>query len=329
MRRPVKRHLDSPPLTGVQGRPAGADKPASSRALALERELHHVPSMRWPALLIAGVLGGCHVDAPELDERDERIAIESASAESSHHDLMKMANAIGVSEDAAAVPSDEVLARIFSDARLGVMASVESPTCLTIDSDESTYIDVQYDDCQQRWGIAILNGGWRAEIGLETEPCDAGECLRAGSFGFAIDEFTVSGPGGRVWAETSGSFRVRDPVDPAEFSTYEADTSFTNAEGSTLASSLDASWLVDDASCYYLDFDGQLSLSDGDDLGVIASSGRGIVRCPDACPSEGTIRLSYGAGAILQWSYDGSPEVVVSGPRGSEAVVALPCGDES
>src|SRR5690606_29122809 len=99
----------------------------------------------------------------------------------------------------------------------------------------------------------------------------------------------------------SGGFRAFDPVDSGALSLYEADISISNERG-TLASSLDAGWLADDSGCFHLDFDGQLSVSNGEELGVIAAAGRGLVRCPDACPSEGTIRLSYGAGAILQWS---------------------------
>lgn len=63
------------------------------------------------------------------------------------------------------------------------------------------------------------------------------------------------------------------------------------------------------------------------ELGPIVLSGEDIRSYRNACPTSGSVELSYGRGALLAWSYTGASTVSVRGPRDKRIEVPLACGD--
>lgn len=279
-------------------------------------------------MVLAALLSACRVAAVDLGEDDVLVAGESASATTSNLELMKVSESMAVDEDIRTLSISQARARVIADARARLTASVRPARCASVESDGTSFVEIEYDDCRLGlFGLIRLSGSWRAEVSFESEACDQGECISAAVFEVSTAGFTLSGWRGQRSVETSGTWRVTDPVEPGEPSRYQGNTRLSSEAG-TLLSSLDATWTRDAEGCLHASFDAQMSIDAREDLRQVTQSGMDLVRCGDLCPRAGSMQLSYASGSILQWEYNGSAEVIVSAPGGATRRVELPCESE-
>jgi hypothetical protein len=107
----------------------------------------------------------------------------------------------------------------------------------------------------------------------------------------------------------------------------------------TFATDSHASWSVETDGCITFTLESQLDrLADDDDvdartddeIGTIVLQAERVHRCPGQCPDRGRLRLAFGAGRLLEWSYGGEPgdadeDVDVVAPRGHRFRQRLQC----
>jgi hypothetical protein len=187
-----------------------------------------------------------------------------------------------------------------------------------------------------RVGPLQLEGEIEARVEIETGPgpCPSGDCPTAVSW--TIEDFDVQlGSELPYRPRLSGPVTLRDAADVTEPMTWTTLEGFMieNLLG-TFAIDSHASWSLDAAGCVTFTLESQLDLltSDDDDLeiGTIVLQAERVHRCPAECPDDGRLRLTFGAGQLLEWNYAGEPgngdeDVEVIAPRGHRFRQRLQC----
>lgn len=276
--------------------------------------------------LIGLVLGqaGCE------DQIAGDVAVdESASAVAASFDMVGILDSFSASDALATLPAALARPRALLDARAALLLSVGDRSCVTVETDEETYIEVSYDACPAGlFRLIEIEGSLRAGLELETAPCGLAQCPTAVRFTLSTPYLRIGSRLGPRFIElTDAIWDLHDSVEPGVPTTWVSEYAVRNHRDRYLAMRSRASWAVD-GLCVSLDLEAEQEVQGRDDLRVIASSARGVRRCVGECPSAGTVRIAYGRGEILGWSYSGMDTALVTGPRGQRVEVALPCGDD-
>jgi hypothetical protein len=278
-------------------------------------------------LVTALATSGCM--APE---DDERVVVDEAShALASSLDLVGITNSFEVSEALALLPASLARARILLDVRAALLASVANRLCVTVDTVDSateTYVAVTYDDCPAGLLRLIeLDGSLRARLELETAPCGTTECPTAVRFTLSTEYLRIGSRFGTFFTEMEGEWSLHDPLSPGLPTAWDSRYSVRNHLEHSLDLRSRASWLVE-GLCVTLNVDADFQVTQREDLRTIAASARDVMQCLGECPSAGVVQIAYGRGKILAWAYTGMDTALVTGPRGRDFEVALPCGEE-
>ncbi|MBL4684036.1 MAG: hypothetical protein JKY37_05565 [Nannocystaceae bacterium] len=204
------------------------------------------------------------------------------------------------------------------------------------ESDGATFLRGSFSNCQL--ADFSLEGDFRAELTIETGPCPLreGDCAAAVLWTLATPTFLVGKNNETGTSHFTGPVALRDSiVDPDEPMTWETKSGFSleAAHGEKFETRSTASWKVDsETNCMDISLDARLEAPEtGDeparmvDVGEIVISATDVHYCLTHCPTKGRIEMAFGLGSILSWQYDGSDEVVVTGPGGREFVADLPC----
>ena len=272
------------------------------------------------ALAVLG-LAGC----PAAND-DNAIAVEQAAlALDSNADFAFISDiAYSAPMNISNVAAETARARVITAVRIGLGLLTGSTPCITIDSDNSSFVEAKFDQCGS--GDVPVDGVIRAGIDFETEACDLGQC--ASEVIYQLDPIDLSAGGNRF----AGGFELRDSVDPSEPMSSSGSWTLTSADGSSIGLDTGASWRRD-LLCVDLEWDATLTLNQeaqdllGTELDSIAASARNIRRCLGQCPQAGgTLDVAFGQGDVLRVEYNGSATARVTGPLGVDFDVALPCG---
>lgn len=276
--------------------------------------------------LVALVMGqaGCG------DQDPGDVAVDEAtSAVAASFDMVGVSDSFAASDALAGLPVGLARARALLDARVALLASVRDRGCVTVETDEETYIEVTYDACPAGlFRLTEIDGSLRAELGFETAPCGLAQCPTAVRFTLSTPYLRIGSRIGPRFTElVDGAWDLHDPVAPGAPTTWVSEYSVRNHLRRSLSLRSRASWAVED-TCASLDLEAQLQVRDREDLQVVAASARGVRRCAGQCPSAGAVRVAYGRGEVLGWTYTGMDTALVTGPRGRSFEVALPCGED-
>ena len=92
-------------------------------------------------------------------------------------------------------------------------------------------------------------------------------------------------------------------------------------------------WTVDDDYCVDMQMESLLERVDDDELDpdrriqTMVVGVEGLHRGPLSCPTAGRVRISFGTGALLEWTYADGGQVEVMAPRGRTFVHQLVCAE--
>jgi hypothetical protein len=274
------------------------------------------------ALALAAALLGC-TDGDDDEDQDgvdhAFAASQVAGALDAGGELSRLVVPLEASADLGLLGPDAARARKVQNAINAFRALVLNSSCVSVVTDNLTYLDVKFDRCRIAL-VFTLDGTLRASVAIETSGVTP--------VGIAVSikpNLTLTSPVRTRFLAGEVALRQRITAfgAPVEF---EGDLRFSPDGGPELAMSLDAAWQVN-GDCVTLTSGAQLSSERLGELGPIALSAEGFKACRNQCPTAGSIELSYGRGALLAWTYTGASTVTVRAPRGKRVEVPLACGD--
>ncbi len=212
-------------------------------------------------------------------------------------------------------PAAEAPAQVLAAVKARVSADLVNPACVTVDTNNLTYIMITFGGCSGAHGKLGLSGTVRAEVGFETATCGQARCPVAVLYDMTTLDLQLGN------AMIIGNWQIRDPLaidQPYTWAglldvvTPERGVTFTTAASFTRA-----------GDCVDVTLDSTLG---GSGQKSLTCSAEGLSRCMGACPNVGTVNLTTEAGAIMSWSYDGTSGADVSSESGDTFPISLTCG---
>lgn len=287
-----------------------------------------------PALvstLAALLAGGCDPEPEDGEDPElvDAVATRSADAVSAKANLARLAEVFA--GEAALATMTEAQARARAVDLLAMrLRGLELANCepaLVTDPDAGT-LSATASGC--RIGLLRFDGELQASVEIEMAACPSGECPAA--VVWTLSTFDLEIGAGLRRPRLGGSMTLRDPVDPTLPMSWATGDDFVlvNRLGRFTARS-SASWTMDDQRCIVgLQLEARLDRLTTDSptldrqVGTLVVSAQGVDRCPAKCPTDGEVRLAFGRGRVLEWSYDGD-ELDVVAPGGAHFDAALDC----
>jgi len=288
------------------------------------------PSHSLAALAFALALPAC-------DRADDDI--EMIVAERTAHSILAQTN-LAFTAELFSFPPDLALEDAATARARAVELLRDRVLALPLDCEPELEVGedslvARFSEC--RVGLLGLEGEVEATVDIETGPgpCPSGECPTAVLW--TIEDFDVQlGPELPGRPRLSGPVTLRDEADTTRPMSWTTQEGFTleNRFG-TFATDSHAAWTLDADGCISFTLESQLDhltrASDVDvEIGTIVLQAERVHRCPAECPDAGRLRLSYGAGQLLEWNYGGTPgdadeDVEVLAPRGHRFLQKLQC----
>jgi hypothetical protein len=190
--------------------------------------------MRKPSHLLALLavpLAAACIPAEE-GAPDDVAVLESSSAMTASFDLMNVSGGFAALEALGLLPVGLARVRALQDAVQGMVAMVRDPACVTVETDEESFVEVRFDACpagllRQR----EIDGSLRADLDFETAPCGLDECPVAALYTLSTPRLRIGARLGVRFMEIAGSWALRAPVAPDEPSTWTAGFMMTNHLG--------------------------------------------------------------------------------------------------
>jgi len=295
-----------------------------------------VMSRHGVALALAFALGcdpGGGEDG-ELRRLDTIVADRSARAVGNKTNLASLAELL-FSAPPSLVGLDPTAARTEAVAELVArLGGIDFQDCTPqITSDPlAGSVDAVFDDC--RAGPFRVQGDAHATVAIEAAPCDGGEC--ASALLWTLHDFDVLVGPDDARPHFTGDVVLRDEIRP--LSQPQVPMSWTTQPGFAITNPLGvfetishASWTVDAGRCVDMRMESRLERIDEDAqdphrrIQTIVVAVDGLRRCPLRCPEAGDVQISFGAGALLEWSYENGDTVEVVAPGGQRFSQALAC----
>jgi hypothetical protein len=289
--------------------------------------------LRYCALSLA-IVGAFACDpGDDGDEVELAVADRSANAVTNKTNLALLAEFFAADPVLSGTTVEQARAGAVAllVARLDVINFKECTPQVTSDS-VAGRVTASFTGC--RVGLLAVEGDAEATVQIETTPCARGECPSA--VVWTLPDFdVVVGPAGVSRPQFNGVIVLRDPIQAA--GEPELPMSWTTEPGFTITNRLGvfetishASWTVDAQRCVQMQLEARIERVDTDDaidrhIRTIVVSVDGLRRCPAHCPERGRVRIAFGRGALLEWSYDEGGEVEVDAPRGRRFAQTLAC----
>lgn len=292
------------------------------------------------ALAAVIVAGGCDEPADEMDEA--AIAFEQTAPVIAERSVQALGSSDGLARlailfrarniDELDMPQDQIVPTVVQESLDRI------PDCLDIETDMTSYIEVDGVDACLHLDLEV-RGSIRGEASLVTEPCGVTDCAVAVHWRFQAEGLQIIHKDNQ-WFESTfdGVVDLLAPLDDEADLQWTSDRSLSLDLGiGTYSVQSEAAWSIETGQCLQLDYDAELALLELDEsfdpelqehVDDIFLSAHGIRRCGSACPTAGSVVLSYGGGQLLRWSYapDGRAEVEIEAPGGNSLLYELPCG---
>ena len=294
---------------------------------------------RTAAVLAIALVAACDRGEPDYEYRgvDVIVADRSAHAVSNNTNLAGIAELLFSADpsllDATSVDDARSLAVLTLVVRLGAINFKDCTPQITYDMAAGS-VDAIFDGC--RVGLLKVDGDSHATVEIETEACDTGECPAAVLW--TLHDFDVLIGPSESKPHFAGDVLLRDAIQPP--GELEEPMSWQTLPGFTITNALGvfetsshATWTVDDERCVDMQMESLLERNDDDDadperkIQTIVVGVEGLHRCPLRCPSDGRVRISFGTGALLDWTYEDGGQVEVKAPRGRTFVHQLICAE--
>ena len=298
------------------------------------------------AVAVAVGSAGCGDTAVEMD--DQAIAIESSEAFASSFDFIDLSDRLAVASELGDNFADGTVRRRVlqaAGAAFERLVPLLNRRCLESETDDSTFIRVVFNQCPAGlFRLLEINGELRATLEVEEAPCPRGTCVVAVTFIISSEGLRFSSRYGPQFVAYTGEWSLYDPVDPGLTTTWKSRYRTGDHQGRRRELNSQASWMVGniaDSQCLTMEWHADFVATDESEGGEDSMSPeeatarrvyvkvRDLTRCADqACPIAGRVQLSFGRGEVRRWDYDGIGTVLVTGPRGRQFPVTLPCATE-
>jgi hypothetical protein len=249
------------------------------------------------ALAITPACSSQGSDEPADDMTDGDAATEAASTTDASADVAFLSSYFALS-----TPSS------IAEAAVALSADIQVPECVVIDTDNATFLHVTFDQCLIRNRV-IVSGSLLAEASIGAENATAT---------LSTSDLSISGVSGEHSASVSGLWTVSAPIAGGAVN-IDGQLSIAGASRA-FEMSLSAS-AESDGECVSLSLDASVS----GPRGIRSVSIDGYEHCPGQCPASGTVTIVRPLGGELSWTYSGAGPVMVTGPRGKEFEMTLPC----
>jgi hypothetical protein len=250
--------------------------------------------------LSAALFAACTADDGSSTDDDLASAEAAATAVEHGSEPGYVSALFAVSAGFSGAASADVIA----DLQAHFSAGFGVPSCVTIETDASSYLEVSFDACTGPGGQIVLDGALHAGITLESGTI----VYDLATEGLTVNQTTIS-----------GAWQVRDPL-AAGPSTWTGDLTISGPRG-TLDSSSSASFEVVGA-CVTYSYEAEITGPRGRTLEVDADE---VTRCLDSCPLSGSVTVTGAAGGTLSWTYDGTGSVTATGGAGASFELELRC----
>ncbi|WP_428262037.1 hypothetical protein [Haliangium sp.] len=278
-------------------------------------------------LVLALVATGCPAQG---DEEAGAVAVdETSAAMASSIDMVGVMRSFEGGIGLALLPVATARREALRAARDSLLGSVRNRLCVSVDTDEESYVEVTFRECPTGlFRLFELDGSLRADIEFDTVPCALGECPIAVRYTVSTPRLRMGARFGVRFVELAGSWSLYDPIDATAPTEWDSGYMVENHLGRRIAMSSRTRWVVDLNQCVTFSLDGELQVDGRADVDLVALSARGVTRCPGQCPQAGTVELAYGRGELLAWTYTGEDTALVTGPRGQRFERVLPCAED-
>ena len=249
-----------------------------------------------PFFLIAAsgalALAGCVADEQSADDEDVEVAEQAMTSNEGAGEITAFSAVFAEHADLSAAGSQ-------------LESHVEDAECVTVEGDEGSATFV-FDGCVGRRGFVSITGTLEVEVRAD------GSIV---TYDFSSDELYLN----RV--EIAGAWQV--VVDEESGTrTWDGGMTMTGPHGHQVETSTSASWLVE-GECVTYSASSEITGPLG---GVRTVEVDEVTRCAGQCPSGGAVEVEFPGGRTLSWTYNGDDTATVTGPRGREFDVLLPCG---
>jgi hypothetical protein len=213
------------------------------------------------------------------------------------------------------IDTTQASSQVVAQVQTRVKADLADVACVTVETDDATYVDLHFAGCVGAQGALGLTGTVSAQVGFETKPCGPTTCPVAVVYSVNTLDLQLGD------ASIVGNWTVRDPlaldlpytwagilqvVTPERGVFYSSTASFTHAN-----------------DCVDLTVDSTLGGSGQRSLAVSAAD---VHRCMGQCPSSGSVSLTNQDGETLSWSYDGTSSADVTSSESTDFALGLTCG---
>ena len=267
---------------------------------------------RMHARLFAAVAALSACDAPDPEDevvaRDTLAALGGSSAQLRLYDgLLGLVDLKGIS---LALAPQQVIAQV----QAGLDDDLGDPACLTLVTDDTTYLALTFDRCRYR--NVFVDGDLRIDLTTEEGACDGQPCVTATAYTTRLTDLTI----GHTEVRTATS-TLRIPTLRGEPRTYTAEAELTDDSQRELHLRHEVAW-TRAAGCISAELGAELTVDDT----RISVGAHDIEVCAADCPRAGEVHLAWASGKSLSWSYTGEPDIVVHGPRGRTFTVTQTCG---
>jgi hypothetical protein len=251
-------------------------------------------------------------DSTELRNAAQRAAttIDSASAITYVSSYFASAASVSLRDIAATDASAQVVAQM----QTRVKADLADVACVTVVTDDLTFVNLTFDHCIGAHGKLNLTGTVDAQVGFETKACGAAECPVAVVYSVNTTDLHIGD------ASILGNWQVRDPLAPDQPYTWAGLLDVVTPERGVIFTSSASFTQTDD--CVDLSIDSTVG---GSGQRSLTSSASGVHRCMNACPTAGSVSVTTQDAEVMTWTYDGDVNAVVGSDVADDFPLGLTC----
>jgi len=208
----------------------------------------------------------------------------------------------------------EASAQVVAQMQTRVMADLADIACVTVQTDDMTFLDLTFDHCIGAHGKLNLSGTIETQVGFETEPCGPALCPVAVVYSINTTDLRIGE------ASILGNWQVRDPLAPEHPYTWAGLLDVVTPERGVIFTSSASFTRTDDCVDVTID-----STVGGSGQRSLTSSATGVHRCMSSCPTAGAVTVTTQDSEIMTWTYDGGVNATVGSDVAEDFPLGLTC----
>jgi hypothetical protein len=252
------------------------------------------------------------VDTTELHTAASRAAttVDAASAITYVSAYFAGSGTVAMRE----LATTDASAMLVAQMQTRVKADLADAACVTVETDDQTFLKLTFDHCVGAHGLLHLTGTVGAQVGFETQPCGPASCPVAVVYSVSTLDLHLG--------DTSivGDWQVRDPLAVGAPYTWAGLLQVVTPERGVVFTSAATFTQTDDCVDASID-----STAGGSGQRSFTSSTQDLHRCMNACPTSGAVTVTTQDGEILTWTYDGDTGATVGSEGVTDFLVGLTC----